>query len=130
MATIQGLHQLTLVLDDNTKKEVTLRPIDFVALERKFGQRPASELENLSFEELMYLCWNASKRTGVTDDFDKWLNTVATIDGLGGEDRWLLLRTNSRHKFGRRVKPNRSSGVTVTDVFSVTKFTPKTSGRK
>tara|TARA_R110002074_G_scaffold142603_2_gene289238 strand:+ start:93 stop:359 length:267 start_codon:yes stop_codon:yes gene_type:complete len=86
MATIQGLHQLTLVLDDNTKKEVTLRPIDFVALERKFGQRPASELENLSFEELMYLCWNASKRTGVTDDFDKWLNTVATIDGLGGED--------------------------------------------
>ena len=86
MASIQGLHQLTLVLDDNTKKEVTLRPIDFVALERKFGQRPASELENLSFEELMYLCWNASKRTGVTDDFDKWLNTVATIDGLGGED--------------------------------------------
>jgi hypothetical protein len=86
MATIQGLHQLTLVLDDGTKKEVTLRPIDFVALERKFGQRPASELENLSFEELMYLCWNASKRTGVTDDFDKWLNSVATIDGLGGEN--------------------------------------------
>ena len=86
MTTIQGLHQLTLVLDDGTKKEVTLRPIDFVALERKFGQRPASELENLSFEELMYLCWNASKRTGVTDDFDKWLNSVATIDGLGGEN--------------------------------------------
>ena len=86
MATIQGLHQLTLVLDDGTKKEVTLRPIDFVALERKFGQRPASELENLSFEELMYLCWNASKRNGVTDDFDKWLNSVATIDGLGGEN--------------------------------------------
>jgi len=86
MATVQGLHQLTLVLDDGTKKEVTLRPIDFVALERKFGQRPASELENLSFEELMYLCWNASKRTGVTDDFDKWLNSVATIDGLGGEN--------------------------------------------
>ena len=86
MANLQGLHQLTLVLDDGTKKEVKLRPIDFVALERKFGQRPASELENLGFEELMYLCWNASKRTGVTDDFDKWLNTVATIDGLGGED--------------------------------------------
>ena len=49
MDKLQGLHQLTLVLDDGTKKEVTLRPIDFVALERKFGQRPASELENLGF---------------------------------------------------------------------------------
>jgi|TARA_R100000951_G_C2554028_1_gene153399 hypothetical protein len=86
MSGLQGLHQLTLVIEDGTKKEVTLRPIDFVALERKFGQRPASDLEKLSFEELMYLCWNASKRTGVTDDFDKWLSTVATIDGLGGED--------------------------------------------
>jgi hypothetical protein len=86
MSAIQGLHQLTLVIEDGTKKEVTLRPIDFVALERKFGQRPASDLEKLSFEELMYLCWHASKRTGVTDDFDKWLNTVASIDGIGTDN--------------------------------------------
>ena len=79
MSDLKGLHQLTLLNVDGTKQEVTLRPIDFVALERKFGSRPAAELENLSFEELMYLSWNASKRLGVSEDFDKWLENVASI---------------------------------------------------
>tara|TARA_R100001443_G_scaffold115992_1_gene135202 strand:+ start:11226 stop:11495 length:270 start_codon:yes stop_codon:yes gene_type:complete len=82
MSDLKGLHQLTLLNVDGTKQEVTLRPIDFVALERKFGSRPAAELENLSFEELMYLSWNASKRLGVSEDFDKWLENVASIEGL------------------------------------------------
>ena len=86
MAGTSGLHQLTLVYVDETKQELDLRPVDFVAVERKFGTRPAAELQNLAFEELMYLCWHASKRTGVTEDFDKWLNTVASIDGIGGEN--------------------------------------------
>ena len=84
--SIKGLHQLTLLMEDETSKEVTLRPVDFVALERKFGGRPASDLEKLSFEELMYLCWHASKRTGVNEDFDKWLNQVVTIEGLDEND--------------------------------------------
>ena len=54
MSDLKGLHQLTLLNVDGTKQEVTLRPIDFVALERKFGSRPAAELENLSYEKLMY----------------------------------------------------------------------------
>ena len=86
MADSSGLHQLTLVLTDGTKQELDLRPIDFVAVERKFGTRPAAELQNLAFEELMYLCWHASKRLGTTDSFDKWLEGVAKIDGLDGDD--------------------------------------------
>ena len=53
MAGTSGLHQLTLVYVDETKQELDLRPIDFVAVERKFGTRPAAELQNLAFEELM-----------------------------------------------------------------------------
>ena len=86
MAGSSGLHQLTLVYVDDTKQELDLRPIDFVAVERKFGTRPAAELQNLAFEELMYLCWHSSKRLGVTDTFDKWLESVAKIDGLDGDD--------------------------------------------
>jgi|TARA_Y100000593_G_scaffold89998_1_gene175382 hypothetical protein len=86
MSNPSGLHQLTLVLVDGTKQELDLRPIDFVAVERKFGTRPAAELQNLAFEELMFLCWNASKRLGTTDSFDKWLEGVAKIDGLEGDD--------------------------------------------
>tara|TARA_R110000796_G_scaffold170121_5_gene286995 strand:+ start:1261 stop:1530 length:270 start_codon:yes stop_codon:yes gene_type:complete len=86
VAGASGLHQLTLVYVDETKQEVDLRPIDFVAVERKFGNRPAAELQNLAFEELMYLCWHASKRLGDTGSFDKWLENVASIDGLDGDD--------------------------------------------
>jgi len=81
-----GLHQLTLVYIEGEKQELDLRPIDFVAVERKFGTRPAAELQNLAFEELMYLCWHAAKRLGVSESFDKWLETVASIDGLDGDD--------------------------------------------
>ena len=86
MADSSALHQLTLVYVDGTKQELDLRPIDFVAVERKFGSRPAGELQNLSFEELMYLSWHASKRLGVSESFDKWLENVSTIDGLDGDD--------------------------------------------
>lgn len=86
MAGSSGLHQLTLVYTDDTKQELDLRPIDFVAVERKFGNRPAAELQNLGFEELMYLCWHASKRLGTSESFDKWLETVSNIDGLDGDD--------------------------------------------
>lgn len=86
MAGTSGLHQLTLVYVDETKQELDLRPVDFVAVERKFGTRPAAELQNLAFEELMYLCWHASKRLGTSESFDKWLEGVASIDGLEGDD--------------------------------------------
>ena len=86
MSKKQGLHQLTLVYVDGTKQELDLRPIDFVAVERKFGTRPAAELQNLAFEELMFLCWSASKRLGVSDGFDKWLEGVASIDGLDASE--------------------------------------------
>ena len=86
MAGSSGLHQLNLVYVDETTQELDLRPIDFVAVERKFGNRPAAELQNLAFEELMYLCWHASKRLGTTENFDKWLEKVSSIDGLDGDD--------------------------------------------
>ena len=86
MAGSSGLHQLTLVYVDETKQELELRPIDFVAVERKFGNRPAAELQNLGFEELMFLCWHASKRLGTVTSFDKWLETVSNIDGLDGDE--------------------------------------------
>jgi len=34
----------------------------------------------------MYLCWHASKRLGTSESFDKWLENVASIDGLEGDD--------------------------------------------
>ena len=86
MSGSSGLHQLTLVYTDETKQELDLRPIDFVAVERQFGNRPAAELQNLGFEELMYLCWHASKRLGTSESFDKWLEKVSNIEGLDGDD--------------------------------------------
>lgn len=77
---------MIVVLEDGTKLEVKIKPIDIVQFERKFNV-PVSKLnDEQRYEWLLYLAWLASKRNGVTEDYDNWIDKVEELDISGGAD--------------------------------------------
>tara|TARA_R110001606_G_scaffold396559_1_gene570911 strand:- start:700 stop:954 length:255 start_codon:yes stop_codon:yes gene_type:complete len=77
---------MIVVMSDGTTFEVKIKPGDIVKFERKFDI-PISKLnEEQRYEWLLYLAWLASKRNGVTDDYDAWVEKVEELDISGSSD--------------------------------------------
>ena len=73
-------------MSDGTTFEVKIKPGDIVKFERKFDI-PISKLnEEQRYEWLLYLAWLASKRNGVIDDYDAWVEKVEELDISGSSD--------------------------------------------
>jgi len=77
---------MIVVMSDGTTFEVKIKPGDIVKFERKFDI-PISKLnEEQRYEWLLYLAWLASKRNGVIDDYDAWVEKVEELDISGSSD--------------------------------------------
>ena len=77
---------MIVVMQDGKKFEVKIKPIDIVQFERKFNV-PISKLnEESRYEWLLYLAWLGTKRNGVTEDYDTWINLVEELDINGSSD--------------------------------------------
>tara|TARA_R100000742_G_C4277472_1_gene99387 strand:+ start:1802 stop:2056 length:255 start_codon:yes stop_codon:yes gene_type:complete len=77
---------MIVVMNDGTKFEVKIKPGDIVQFERKFDV-PISKLnDEQRYEWLLYLAWLASKRNGVTEDYDTWMVQVEELDISGASD--------------------------------------------
>tara|TARA_R100001463_G_scaffold29626_1_gene67343 strand:- start:5854 stop:6108 length:255 start_codon:yes stop_codon:yes gene_type:complete len=77
---------MIVVMSDGTKLEVKIKPGDIVKFERKFDI-PISRLnDEQRYEWLLYLAWLASKRNGVTEDYDAWVDKVEDLDITGSSD--------------------------------------------
>ena len=77
---------MIVIMNDDTKLEVKIKPGDIVKFERKFDV-PVSKLqEEQRYEWLLYLAWLGAKRNGVTDDYDTWIDQVDDLDISGASD--------------------------------------------
>ena len=73
-------------MNDGKKYELKIKPVDIVKFERKFDVPISRLTEEQKYEWLLYLAWLASKRNGVTDDYDTWIEKVEEIDINAGDN--------------------------------------------
>ena len=68
---------------NDTQHEVPIKPADLVAFERKYAVSWEAVQEAPKIEYMFFLAWNASRRTGLTeDDFGTWLDQVDDLDPI------------------------------------------------
>jgi hypothetical protein len=77
---------ITVIMSDGTTYELKVKPVDIVKFERKFDVPISRLTEEQKYEWLLYLAWLSSKRNGVTDDYDTWIEKVEEIDIQGKTD--------------------------------------------
>ena len=74
---------LRITYADGTSKDLTAVAVDLVAFETKFDLSVARLEQNIKLTHLFFLAYNIEKRTNATsDDFDKWLESVASIEAV------------------------------------------------
>lgn len=72
---------------DGSEKHVSGKAADIVAFESHFDMSVANLEKNLKLTHLFYLAWHSEKRVGETKlDFDKWLETVDTVEAANPKD--------------------------------------------
>ena len=112
---------MVVVLEDGTKLEVKIKPIDIVKFERKFNV-PVSRLnDEQRYEWLLYLAWLASKRNGVTEDYDNWIDKVEELDISGGADNDQMTGGDGADTFRVDGGTDTITDLTTNDIF-LTKF--------
>jgi hypothetical protein len=71
---------LQVTYENGTKKLVVCNAADLVAFEDKYEVSISAIGAETKLSHLLFLAWHSEKRTGSTkDDFDKWLETVASV---------------------------------------------------
>lgn len=71
---------LQVAFEDGTTKEITCNAADLVAFEDKYSVSIAALGAETKLSHLLFLAWHSEKRTGGTkDEFEKWLETVASV---------------------------------------------------
>lgn len=78
---------LRVVPEDGEAQVVEAAAKDFVAFEDKYDRSISSFSSNLYFRDICFLAWHAAKRRKVTtQDFEKWLDTIETVELVEGGD--------------------------------------------
>ena len=71
---------LQVTFEDGNTKDITCNAADLVAFEDKYSVSVSAIGAETKLSHLLFLAWHSEKRTGSTkDDFDKWLETVASV---------------------------------------------------
>ena len=72
---------LQVTFNDGSAKDIEAKAVDIVAFESKFDLSIARLEQNIKMTHLFFLAWNVEKRTGgTTAEFEKWLETVDSIE--------------------------------------------------
>ncbi len=74
---------MVITLSDGTQLEVVIKPADIVEFERKFDVPVSKLATEQRYEWLLFLGWLGAKRNGVTETYDKWIQTVEDLDLTG-----------------------------------------------
>jgi hypothetical protein len=79
---------LQITFEDGTTKSVTCNAADLVAFEDKFNVSISALGAETKLSHLLFLAWHSEKRTGGTkDQFDKWLESVASVGDSGNDPK-------------------------------------------
>lgn len=79
---------LQVTFEDGNSKEVVCNAADLVAFEDKYNVSISAIGAETKLSHLLFLAWHSEKRTGGTkDQFDKWLESVASVGDSGTDPK-------------------------------------------
>lgn len=79
---------LQVTFEDGASKEVVCNAADLVAFEDKYNVSISAIGAETKLSHLLFLAWHSEKRTGSTkDQFDKWLESVASVGDSGNDPK-------------------------------------------
>lgn len=79
---------LQVTFEDGNNKEVVCNAADLVAFEDKYNVSISAIGAETKLSHLLFLAWHSEKRTGGTkDQFDKWLESVASVGDSGTDPK-------------------------------------------
>jgi hypothetical protein len=74
---------MAITFSDGESKTVIAKARDLVAFEEHFEMSMARLETQMKLTHMFWLAWHVCKRTGITkDDFEKWLDSVETVEAL------------------------------------------------
>ncbi len=75
--------QLEVELNDGSKKDVKVIMADMVRFESQFNISIAKLGQEMKVTHLLWLAWSAlTREKAISIDFDKWIETVASIGAI------------------------------------------------
>jgi len=74
---------LKVTYNDGSAADASVSAADLVAFEDTFDRSVAKFADEMKFKDICWLAWRSlSKRAGVTDDFEQWLEGIDSVEAV------------------------------------------------